>query len=385
MDKIITNEASLFSHQDTLEALNTTQSLPEKLHFIHRTLLQRVDFIERIAVAVYDPKTDLLKTFIHSSGAVEPLSHYQAALGESASLLEILKLGRPRVVNDLSIFASSDKKHSQRIQEQGYAASYTLPMYRQGVFFGFIFFNSSRRGVFNEESLHYLDLFGHLLSLSVIDELQQFTTLQAAVDTARDITHHRDNETGSHLDRMSRYARLIAEELAPEYGFSDEYIEQIFLFSPLHDIGKIAIPDDILLKRGKLSEEEFAVMKTHTLRGREIIEQMLKHFGLQELERGETLRNITEYHHEMINGLGYPQGLMGDEIPIEARIIAVADIFDALTSRRPYKEAWSNDDAIALLKEMSGRQLDPKCVAALLKHRMAVEKIQQLFEEDPFG
>lgn len=376
---------TLYSHQDTLEQLNGSAPLPDKLRFVHRILKQRLDFIERIAIAIYDPKTDLLKTFIHSSGGGEPLSHYQARLAESRSLQEIIEVGRPRVVNDLTIFEENDKTHSQRIQAQGYAASYTLPMYRHGVFFGFIFFNASRSGVFDEETLHYLDLFGRLLSLSVIDELQQFTTLQAAVNTARDITHHRDNETGTHLDRMSRYSRLIAEQLAARYGFSDEYVEQIFLFSPLHDIGKIAIPDNILLKQGKLDAQEYAVMKTHTLRGREIIEEMLRHFGLQGLERGAMLRNITEYHHECINGLGYPQGLMGEEIPIEARIIAVADIFDALTSRRPYKAAWSNEDAFALLREMAGKQLDPDCVAAFLGQSAQVEEIQRQFSEDPYG
>ncbi len=376
---------SLFSHQDTLQQLNNNNPLPEKLRFIHDTLRQNLDFIERIAVAVYDRKTDLLKTFIHSSGDAQPLSHYQARLSESASLREIVDAGRPRVVNDLAIFETNQKIHSQHIQTQGYAASYTLPMYRLGKFFGFIFFNASRSGVFNKESLHTLDLFGHLVSLCVISELQQFTTLQAAIDTARGITHHRDNETGSHLDRMSRYARLIAERLAPRYGFSDEYVEHIFLFSPLHDIGKIAIPDNILLKKGKLTTEEFAVMKTHALKGREIIEEMLKHFDMQGLHRGDMLRNITEFHHETLNGQGYPQGLIGEEIPIEARIIAVADIFDALTSQRPYKEAWSNAKAVALLEQMAGKELDAECVEALLTQQTQIEEIQRHFHEDRYG
>ena len=376
---------SLFSHQDTLAQLNDNSSLAEKLNFIHNTLKQRLDFIERIAVAIYDAKSDLLKTFIHSSGDARPLSHYQATLSSATSLREIIEAGSPRVVNDLSIFERSTQTHSKRILAQGYGASYTMPMYRKGEFFGFIFFNASRSGVFNEENLHYLDLFGHLLSLSVIDELSQYSTLQAAIDTARDITHHRDNETGSHLDRMSRYARLIAQDLAEKYDFSDEYVEQLFRFAPLHDIGKIAIPDDILLKRARLDEQEFAIMKSHTLKGVEIIDEMLAHFGLQGLEHSEVLRNIAEYHHEAMNGMGYPRGLSGEEIPIEARIIAVADIFDALTSRRPYKEAWSNEDAFKLLQEMSGKQLDPGCVVAFLQQREEIEEIQRLFKEDPLG
>ncbi len=378
-------EDELFAHRDTLEVLNSSHSLSEKLHFIHRTIAQHLDFLERIAVAVYDAKTDRLKTFIHSGGGDKPLSHYQSRLSNSDSLRKILELGRPRVLNDLSLFDYEEKSPGSNLQAQGYAASYTMPMYRKGRFFGFIFFNASRSGVFDEENLRYLDLFGHLLSLAVIDELQQYNTLQAAINTARDITHHRDNETGSHLDRMSRYARLIAEQLTEQYGFSDEDVEQIFRFAPLHDIGKIAIPDSILLKRARLDEREFSIMKSHTLKGGEIIDEMLEHFGLNGLDHSEVLRNIAEYHHEAMNGAGYPRGLMGNEIPIEARIIAVADVFDALTSQRPYKEAWSNQRAFDTLRTMAGRQLDPQCVEAFIAQREQIEEIQRLFEENPYG
>lgn len=378
-------EQQLFSHTDILEMLNNSEPLTRKLHFIHDTVSQRYPYIERLAVAVYDPKTDLLKTFIHSSGDKMPLSHYQAKLSDTRSLCEILDVGKPRVVNDLSIFEENNKEHSQRIRAEGYDASYTLPMYQGGELFGFLFFNATQKDVFNDEVLNDLDLFGHLMSLTVAQELNQYRTLQAAVATARDITHHRDNETGSHLERMSRYTRLIAEELAPHYGFTDEYIERLFLFSPLHDIGKIAIPDDILLKPGKLDEEEFEIMKTHTTMGRKMIDNMLQHFGIGNLDHNDILRNITQYHHEKINGMGYPQGLKGEQIPIEARIIAVADVFDALTSHRPYKEAWSNQQAFELLQEMAGSLLDAESVNALLKHRDKIEQIQQRFRENQYG
>jgi len=379
------DEQQLFSHTDTLEALNHNQPLSNKLRFIHDTINSRYPYIERLAVAVYDPKTDLLKTFIHSSGEENPLSHYQARLSDSRSLCEILEVGKPRVVNDLTVFEESDKEHSRHILSQGFESSYTLPMYHNEKLFGFLFFNASKKGAFNDEVLHYLDLFGHLLSLTVTQELSQFRTLQAAVATARDLTHHRDNETGGHLDRMSRYARLIAETLAPKYGFSDEYVERIFLFSPLHDIGKIAIPDDILLKPGQLSQEEYEIMKSHAVKGREIIDDMLRHFGIDSLDHSDILRNIAQYHHEKMNGLGYPEGLQGEAIPIEARIIAVADIFDALTSKRPYKHAWGNLQAFKLIEELAGSTLDVDCVNALLDNHEQVEQIQQRFREEPYG
>lgn len=371
--------------QNNLAVLNDNRPLSEKLEYLHQVIKGRYDFIERLAIAVYEPKTDLLKTFIHSSGKANPLNHYHAKLSDSRSLQAVMECGTPRVVNDLSIFDTNDKPHSDRIRAQGYRSSYTLPMFNKNDFFGFIFFNAKMTDVFTTPVIHDLNVFAHLMSLTVVSELQQLRTLEAAIRTARDLTHHRDAETGGHLERMSRYARMIATEVADIHGFNDEYIEQIFLFSPLHDIGKIAIPDRILLKPGRLDEEEFEIMKSHTTKGREIIKMMLSHFDMNDLYNGSMLLNIAQYHHEAINGLGYPVGLQGEEIPIEARIIAVADIFDALTSPRPYKEAWDNDTALAMLQEMSGITLDPNCVNAMLNNIGQIEDIQQQFQEDIYA
>lgn len=376
---------SLFEHHDALETLNRNIPLAEKLAFVHDFLRGRYDFIDRVAVALYDAKTDLLKTFVHSSGADDPLALYQARLAESHSLQEIVHQGRPRVVNDLALLAGGEKAHTKRIGAQGYGASYTLPLYRSGEFFGFLFFNSYGKDVFHEGVLRDLDLFGHLLALVVINEQADVRSLLASVKTATSMAQHRDFETGFHLDRMSNYARLIAREMAEKCGFNDELVEHIYRFSPLHDIGKIAIPDHILLKPGKLSEEEFEVMKTHARKGREIIDTMLENLGLSGMEHADMLRNIAHHHHEAMNGSGYPSGLKGEDVPFEARIVAVADVFDALTSARPYKEAWSNDDAFAFLMKMAGEKFDRDCVQALVANRPEVEDIQTRFQEDRLG
>ncbi len=379
------DDAGAFSYQDTLVRLNEDMPLSKKLNYLHGVIREHHPFIDRIAVAVYDGKSDLLKTFIHSSGNADPLPHYQAPLAESASLQAIIGLGRPRLVNDLALFSDSPHEHTKRIGGEGYGASYTLPMFQHGEFCGFIFFNSRDRGVFSESVLHYLDLVGHLLALTVVSELSNLRTLLAAIKTATDITNVRDPETGSHLDRMSRYARMIALEIAPKYNLSDEFIELLFMFSPLHDVGKIGIPDNILLKPAPLEKHEYEVMKGHTLKGREIIDTLLSNFSLEFLHHGEMLRNIAEYHHEAINGSGYPHGLSGEEIPIEARIVAVADVFDALTSNRPYKEAWDNDRAFDVLRDMAETMLDCECVDALEKNRGRIERIQAQFKEDIYG
>lgn len=372
-------------YEDTLDALNRNLPLREKLVQTHRVVQKQLPFVARIAVALYDAKTTLLKTYLHSSGEDDPLSHYHASLSQAPSLAEILKEGRPRVINSMLTFESGQHEHTRRIGRQGYAASYTMPMFDNGVFVGFIFFNSYERDVFTESALNSLDVFGHLVSLMVLHELSAMRTLVAAVRTTSHFTHVRDAETGSHVDRMSRYARLIARELATRHELDDDYIEHVFMYSPLHDLGKMAIPDRILFKPGPLDAQESEIMRSHARRGREIIDEMLANFGLDAMQHVNILRNIAEHHHEAVNGKGYPGGLAGGDIPLEARIVAVADVFDALTSRRPYKDAWTNDEAFATLQRLAGEKLDAECVAALVGAREEVERIQERFAEDRMG
>lgn len=379
------NESGMFKHRDILDELNKNLSLDQKLRLLLTQLRTRFPAIERIAIVLYEQKTDWLKTYLASGEGDNPLEHYSAKLSEAGGLQAILKRGRPRVVNDLGVFDQGQHKHTQAIRAQGYGSSYTMPMYVSGTFFGFLFFNARDTDVFTEEVLHHLDLVGHLISLVVINEVASIHTLQASLKTAVTMVYHRDVDTGSHLDRMSNFAWLIARELAPKYRFTDEQIEHIFFFAPLHDMGKIGIPDAILKKQGKLTEDEFEEMKQHTTKGREIIDVMLSNYGLEGLHHVDMLRNIALYHHEAINGRGYPRGLKGEEIPIEARIVSVADIFDALTSKRPYKDPWSNDEAFATLRKMAGTQVDQDCVEALIKCRSEIEQIQAKLKEDPYG
>ena len=374
----------MFEHQDIFAALNGKLPLLQKIEYVHQLLQKRFDFIDRLAVAVYEPKTDLLKTFAHSSGGDSPLTLYSARLAHSVSLQEILKIGRPRLVNDLDVFRDVPAEHARRIAARQYGSSYTMPMIHNDEFFGFLFFNSLRKNVFDEICLHYVDMIGHLMALLIMQELSTLRSLLATVKTATGMTQHRDPETGAHLDRMSNYARLIAREVAAKHQLSDEVIEHIFMFSPLHDIGKIGIPDRILHKPAALDDQEFATMRTHTTIGADIIDQMLSNLGQEELPHADILRNIARHHHEAMNGSGYA-GLQGQEIPIEARIVAVADVFDALTSERPYKSAWSNDRAFEFLQSVSGSQFDADCVSAMLRCRAEVEEIQRRFKEDVIG
>ena len=162
---------------------------------------------------------------------------------------------------------------------------------------------------------------------------------------------YRDNETGYHVIRMSHYTRLIAEA----YGGNDEWVEMIFNAAPMHDVGKIGIPDNILLKPGKLDADEWEIMKKHSVYGAEII-------GEDSNPLLKMSRTIALSHHERWDGSGYPEGLSGDEIPLEARIVAIADVFDALTSRRQYKDAWPIETAVNHMLQSRGAHFDPHLI-----------------------
>lgn len=181
----------------------------------------------------------------------------------------------------------------------------------------------------------------------------------------------RDPETGAHIQRMAHYSQAIASGL----GLDDAAQKLILEAAPMHDVGKIGIPDYILLKPGKLTHEEFEVMKGHARLGYEL----LKDSGSEILRAGA---QIAISHHEKFDGSGYPNGLKGHEIPIFGRIVAVADVFDALTSERPYKKAWPLEEACNFLEAGRGKHFDPLCVEALLAKWDHVLEIRRRFKDD---
>lgn len=174
----------------------------------------------------------------------------------------------------------------------------------------------------------------------------------------------RDEGTGNHIIRMSKYARIIAEGL----HLSDMECEDIEYAAPMHDIGKIGISDHVLLKPGKFNEADWAEMKQHTLIGYKILSNSQSRF----IEMGAV---VALNHHEKYDGSGYPNGLKGREIPLVARIVALADVFDALMSERPYKKPWSLESAIEYIEQQSGRHFDPQCVAAFLNRIDDIKRV----------
>lgn len=206
------------------------------------------------------------------------------------------------------------------------------------------------------------ELARHMREASAI---QDVTILAMAL-----LAETRDTDTANHLLRTQHYVRTLAWKLSSHPRFRDfltvANISLLFRSAPLHDIGKAGIPDRILLKQGRLTTEEFGIMKTHTTLGRDAIAQAEGALGMQ-LEFLSMARQIAFAHHEKWDGSGYPQGLVGDAIPIPARLMALADVYDALVSRRIYKEAMPHAEAIQIIQRASGQHFDPDVVAAFMQ------------------
>ena len=194
----------------------------------------------------------------------------------------------------------------------------------------------------------------------------------------------RDTDTGSHLERIREYTKVIINELRkhPEYKeyITDEYVEDLYHSSILHDIGKVGVPDAILLKPGKLTTEEFEIIKQHAVLGGKAISDIDKQFENQSFLT--IAKELTYYHHERWDGKGYPNGLKEQQIPLSARVVSFADVYDALTSKRCYKDAFGHEEAKSIILEERGKAFDPDIVDVFLKYDTEFYRIRQTLHED---
>jgi len=229
-----------------------------------------------------------------------------------------------------------------------------------------------RKKLHDQEIEHrdYIEKYNIKLEDRILDQMDKIVSAQhSAIFAMAKLAESKDPETGAHLERMREYCRLLAQRLQNNTEFSnivdDEFINNIYAASPLHDIGKVGVPDDILLKPAKLTDTEWVSMKTHTLIGSNTLREVDKnHPGNNFLKIGI---EIAESHHEKWDGSGYPYGLSGEAIPISARILALGDVYDALTSKRCYKDAFSHDKSTSIILEGKGKHFDPHVVDAFLE------------------
>jgi len=204
---------------------------------------------------------------------------------------------------------------------------------------------------------------------------------KAIISALAGLAEWRDPETGQHLERTRHYCFLLGKKLSEKEKYSKrlhrEFVEGLFDAAPLHDIGKVGIPDSILHKRGKLTAEEYDKMKEHVNIGKGVLNNIVVQFKIDKLffSIGE---NICAYHHEKFNGTGYPYRLKGDDIPIEARIFSLCDVYDALRSKRPYKEVVPHQESLEIIRAESGKHFDPDIVEAFLECEQDFKEISNM-------
>jgi len=264
---------------------------------------------------------------------------------------------------------------------EGILSGMMFPLFLSGSVFAFLFFGSRAEDRFGDwEQMIGRNTASELSFL--LDKTLLTKTMFSTITTSfSELVDRKDNETGDHINRMVAYTALLAGLLTThpngEYRINNRFVRDVTNHAAIHDIGKVAIPDAILKKNGKLTPEEWEIMKTHSSVGSDILLDMKQDLTIFRQDFYEVATNIARHHHEHWDGTGYPDGLKADTIPLEARIVAVADVFDALSTKRVYKEAWSFEDSIRELRASAGTHLDPVLVALFLDHEDEVRAIHR--------
>lgn len=251
--------------------------------------------------------------------------------------------------------------------------------------FGTLYLNFSSEDDIEESHVSFTKLLKEKIAFAFYKGFFLKNLLTIVTNGLSEMTEARDPETGNHLKRMSLYSQIIASRLHEKAAFKGQidkaFVENILICAPMHDIGKASIPDNILLKPGKLTEQEYEIMKTHAVKGYEVLEHIDRDFKKFNVDYFSMAAQIALGHQEKFDGSGYPYGRKSMEIPIEARICALADVFDALTSKRPYKEAFSLEKSYDIIRESSGSHFDPAVVEAFFSAQDKIEMVYHAYKE----
>lgn len=367
-----------------IENLNKNIPFTEILKYIFNSFSEFIPYTH-IGVALVDDNKKIIRAAYGISSDYHKnlpakLIGYQTSI-KTTSLGEIIRTGKYRVINDLEDYLKGKKinEYNKILLQEGIRSSITFPLKNNDDVIGIIFFSSNTKNIYTKTHIDFLNTLANSITLSIEEDILMDDMIISSVLSLAKLTEERDPETGDHIERMKKYCIFLAELLSKNEKYRDivnfQYIKNIERFSPLHDIGKVAISDDILLKPGKLTKEEFEVMKTHASYGAKTLsmsEEVLNKRGRSVFSMGI---EITGSHHEKWNGSGYPNGLRGDAIPLSARIVAIADVFDALTSKRPYKEPFSFDESINIITKESGVHFDPDIVKVFIDNKESLKEL----------
>jgi HD-GYP domain-containing protein (c-di-GMP phosphodiesterase class II) len=355
-----------------LDAGSTT-SLNARMAWLHERIRQHHPQVHRIAIALYDARHGLIKTYVSSGDADDALTHCQQPLDTVPSLAALALAHDTRVIHDFTQLAPPLGKRTAWLLSRGYRSSYTVPLHLSGELLGFLFFDSRKPGAFDARLPDDLQIHVQLCRLS----LQNIIRLSRAF---ADMAPGAGADGDRHGDRVAGYARIIARAVAPHFACSDEFIEHVYLFAPMHDLGHCGAPRAVSHEPGLIDDFERHRIREQVAHGLQLIDDVMEGAGGALASCARVLRNIVGDHHEFLDGSGCPRGLRGAEVPLEARIVAVADIFDALSSGGAGTPRERNEDALARLRRLcDAGKLDPLCVAGLAADPDAVLEIQRRF------
>ncbi len=364
------------------DQINRAASLDESLHFVFdefRALLP-LQWVGMLSLDATGERFVMERRYAEGELAAAEGECFAA---EGSLLERALQQGRPLHIDDLEQMAAENPQaqFATCLYQGGYRSALFFPLGGGGAWSALLAFAAKEREAYSRDHLELLGNIASQVSHSFEKTVVTENLVISVVTGLAKLAENRDPETGDHLLRMARYSAILAEEVGREGPYtreiSSQQVRDIMRFAPMHDIGKVGIEDRILLKHGRLDKAERSEMERHPLIGAEVLrrcEQQMTAVGYSMFQIGI---EIAEAHHERYDGNGYPYGLRGEAIPLSARIVAVADVFDALTSKRPYKEAWPVERALGVMREESGGHFDPQVVAALQR---ALPRILLVYE-----
>lgn len=339
---------------------------------------------DRIGVAYIDYKNGLI---IAEHGSCD---YGKVLLGpgfnvpiESTSLKEIIET-KEGIITE-SIPAELRKRPSsvalKLLDKEGIKSNMIIALILNKTVFGYLFFSSLKEKNYNKEDLEIGIKIGQeisgILNTTYLTKKMFLSTTNAFAN----LVEKKDNDTGDHILRMTQYSRIIAEGLIghedAEYNVNQRFVSDITNYAPIHDIGKVGIPDSILKKPGKLTQEEIAIMQTHAEIGGDILKEIQDNLVIFNRNFFKMGKEIAKCHHEKWDGTGYPGGIKGNKIPLSARIIAIADVFDALSSKRVYKDNFGFENSVKIINEGSGKHFDPELVKVF---NNSLDDIKKIYE-----
>ncbi|MBP7582814.1 MAG: response regulator [Spirochaetes bacterium] len=405
--KKLNDERNTFVEQLTqinsvISMLNRGMELDEIFKNLNITLRRIIPF-NRLAMAVIDDSTGKVVTKLVESDRPLLIKPGDTQSLEESSLQGVAEKKEVLLIRDLEeyLYEHTVSKGAKLLLEEGMRSSMALPLIINNVTRGFLIFASVVPNFFREDHISFLrsvsgqisfsiqraellaELEVHSKKLEQLVKVRTFEVLKTQKTTIfalSKLAETRDSDTGEHLERMRKYCVLIAQILkysGHEDEISNQYLRDLYDSSILHDIGKVGIPDNILMKPGPLTAEEFEIIKRHSVIGHNALKSASEELGQDSFLH--MAMDVTLYHHERWDGLGYPVGLKGADIPLAARIVAIGDVYDALTTVRPYKGAYSHEEALKIMQDESSRY-DPALFKIFLDNEAEFNRIRKEFE-----